>query len=93
MNKSDLIECLSNEMNLPFHLAEFVIDEFFDAISEALIQDEGVQIRGFGSFTIRKYGAYTGRNPKTGEKIDVSPKKLPFFRPGKELRERVMSKK
>lgn len=92
MNKSDLIDCLANEMNLPFRLAEFVVDEFFDAMTEALIQNEGVEIRGFGSFTIRKYGSYTGRNPKTGEKIAVSPKKSPFFKAGKELRERVMDK-
>lgn len=92
MNKSDLIDCLANEMNLPFRLAEFVVDEFFDAMTEALIQNEGVEIRGFGSFTIRKYGSYTGRNPKTGEKIAVSPKKSPFFKVGKELRERVMDK-
>ncbi|NIA08658.1 MAG: integration host factor subunit beta [Nitrospiraceae bacterium] len=89
MNKSDLIECLANEIDLPFRLAEFVVDDFFDAMTNALIQNEGVQIRGFGSFTIREYEPYTGRNPKTGEKIAVSPKKLPFFKVGKELRERV----
>ena len=92
MNKSDLIKCLSNEVNLPFRLAEFVVDEFFDAMTEALIQNEGVEIRGFGSFTIREYDSYTGRNPKTGEKIAVSPKRLPFFKVGKELRERVMDR-
>jgi len=92
VNKSDLIKCLSNEVNLPFRLAEFVVDEFFDAMTEALIQNEGVEIRGFGSFTIREYDSYTGRNPKTGEKIAVSPKRLPFFKVGKELRERVMDR-
>ncbi len=92
MNKSDLIECLASEVGLPFRLAEFVVDEFFDAMTEALIQNEGVEIRGFGSFTIREYGSYTGRNPKTGEKIAVAPKRLPFFKVGKELRERVKGK-
>ena len=92
MNKSQLIEALSQEAGLSRTNAEFVVNEVFEAMSEALVQGEGVEIRGFGSFSIRKYDSYIGRNPRTGEKIEVQPKKLPFFKVGKELRERVKTK-
>lgn len=58
-------------------------------MSDALVEGDSIEIRGFGSFTVKQYGAYTGRNPKSGEKISVAPKKLPFFKVGKDLRERV----
>jgi integration host factor subunit beta len=90
MNKSDLIEVFSEEAKLDSQSAEFVVDEVFNAMTEALVKGDGVEIRGFGSFTVRKYDSYTGRNPKTGKNISVSPKKLPFFKVGKELRERVI---
>ena len=92
MNKSDLIEVLSEDAMLNSQLTEFVVEEIFNAMTEALMQGEGVEIRGFGSFTVRKYDSYIGRNPKTGKNISVSPKKLPFFKVGKELRERVIDK-
>jgi integration host factor subunit beta len=92
MNKSDLIEVLSKEAELNSQSAEFVVDEVFNAMTEALVQGDGVEIRGFGSFKVRKYDSYTGRNPKTGKNISVSPKKLPFFKVGKELREKVIDK-
>jgi len=92
VNKSDLIEVLSEDPVLNSQLAEFVVDEVFNVTTEALIKGDGVEIRGFGSFTVRKYDSYTGRNPKTGKKISVSPKKLPFFKVGKELRERVIDR-
>ena len=92
MNKSDLIEVLSEDPVLNSQLAEFVVDEVFNAMTEALVKGDGVEIRGFGSFTVRKYASYTGRNPKTGKNISVSPKKLPFFKVGKELRERVIDR-
>ncbi|MBW1670388.1 MAG: integration host factor subunit beta [Deltaproteobacteria bacterium] len=92
MNKSDLIEVLSEEAELNSQSAEFVVEEVFSAMAEALVQGEGVEIRGFGSFKVREYDSYTGRNPKTGKNISVSPKKLPFFKVGKELRERVIDK-
>ena len=92
MNKSDLIEVLSEDPVLDSQAAEFVVDEVFNAMTEALVKGDGVEIRGFGSFTVRKYDSYTGRNPKTGKNISVSPKKLPFFKVGKELRERVIGK-
>lgn len=90
MNKSDLIEVLAEEAGLHIRSTEFVVEEVFNAMTEALVQGEGVEIRGFGSFTVRKYDSYTGRNPKTGKNILVSQKKLPFFKVGKELRERVI---
>ncbi|RKX59910.1 MAG: integration host factor subunit beta [Thermodesulfobacteriota bacterium] len=92
MNKSGLIEVLSEDPVLDSQLAEFVVDEVFNAMTEALVKGDGVEIRGFGSFTVRKYASYTGRNPKTGKNISVSPKKLPFFKVGKELRESVIDK-
>jgi integration host factor subunit beta len=92
VNKSDLIEVLAEETGLHIRSTEFVVEEVFNAMTESLVQGEGVEIRGFGSFTVRKYDSYTGRNPKTGKNISVSPKKLPFFKVGKELRERVIDK-
>ena len=62
---------------------------FFNEMADALAKGERVEIRGFCSFFVKEYGAYTGRNPKTGEKVKIAPKKLPFFKPGKELKERV----
>jgi integration host factor subunit beta len=69
--------------------AEYVVDLIFDEMSRALLEGKRIEIRGFGAFSIREYKSYVGRNPKTGEKVSVPPKKLPFFKVGKELRERV----
>ncbi len=92
MNKSQLIEALAQKTGLSRANAEFIVNETFKAMTEALVNGEGVEIRGFGSFSIREYEAYEGRNPKTGERIKVPPKKLPFFKVGKELRDRVKNK-
>lgn len=89
MNKSEVIELLSKAANITKTQADEIVDMVFDAMSQALINGERIEIRGFGSFVIRKYGGYTGRNPKTGAKVQVPSKKLPFFKVGKELRERV----
>ncbi|AJE03352.1 HU family DNA-binding protein [Geobacter pickeringii] len=89
MNKSELIEALAAEKGLTYKKAEEVVNIIFDAMSEAMEQEERIEIRGFGSFVVKDYKAYTGRNPKTGEPIKVKPKKLPFFKVGKELKERV----
>lgn len=89
MNKSDLIEQLAISRDISIKRAEQVVSELFGSMSEALLDGERIEIRGFGSFEIREYGSYTGRNPKTGEPIEVKPKRLPFFKVGKELRERV----
>ena len=89
MKKSDLIEALSQEMGLPVNKAEKVVNIFFNSMADSLAKGDRVEIRGFGSFKIKGYNGYTGRNPKTGELINVKPKKLPFFKCGKDLKERV----
>ena len=89
MNKQELIEALKQEVNLTNNEAVVVVDVFFETIEEALAKGNRVEIRGLCSFYVKSYKAYTGRNPKTGEKVQIKPKKLPFFKCGKELRERV----
>jgi len=93
MNKSELIEALSQKEELTEKLAMDVVNLVFDGFSEELAKGGRIEIRGFGSFVVREYDAYTGRNPKTGKSIKVSPKKLPFFKVGKELKERVDGKR
>lgn len=89
MNKSQLIEALAKTENLALKKAEDVVNAIFGDLEEALIKGERIEIRGFGSFKIKGYEGYKGRNPKTGEIINVVEKKLPFFKVGKELKERV----
>ncbi|MCF8067628.1 MAG: integration host factor subunit beta [Desulfobacterales bacterium] len=89
MNRSDLINAVKNETDLSRRDAEKIVNTFFDSISDALANGERVEIRGFGSFTVKEYKPYVGRNPKTGDQIEVPPKKLPFFKVGKELKEKV----
>ncbi len=91
MNKLDLIATFKNEAQLTKSEAVAVVDLFFNEMSEALAKSDRVEIRGLCSLYVKKYKAYSGRNPKTGEPAKVKPKKLPFFKPGKELRERVDS--
>jgi integration host factor subunit beta len=90
MNKSELIEQLSLKKDISNKKAEEVVNIVFNSLTEAMSAGERVEIRGLGSFVIKDYDAYTGRNPKTGELITVNPKKLPFFKVGKELKERVL---
>jgi integration host factor subunit beta len=89
VTKSDLIEQLSESLKLPKGKAELVVNIMFDSMVAALQRGERIEIRGFGSFEVRSYKAYEGRNPRTGEPVHVKPKRLPFFKVGKELRERV----
>lgn len=89
MTKSELVEALSEERNISLGTASGVISTIFDTITETLANSENVEIRGFGSFKVKHYGSYTGRNPKTGKEIEVKVKKLPFFKVGKELKEAV----
>jgi len=89
MNKSDLIVTLAKEADLPLRKSEEIVNLVFDTMSMALIAGDRIEIRGFGSFMVKEYKGYTGRNPKTGEKITVTEKRLPFFKTGKELREHV----
>jgi integration host factor subunit beta len=89
MNRSDLIKILSKKTGLTVKKAEDVVNTVFNGMADALAKGDRVEIRGFGSFKIKEYEGYTGHNPKTGEIIQVKPKKLPFFKCGKELKERV----
>ncbi|UCD31835.1 MAG: integration host factor subunit beta [Desulfobacterales bacterium] len=89
MKRSGLIHALKEKAGLSRKDAEKVVDTFFGALKETLAKGDRVEIRGFGSFTIKHYKPYLGRNPKTGEKIQVTSKKLPFFKVGKELKESV----
>ncbi len=89
MNKIDLTQKLKDSNHLSKSEAEAVVNQFFNEIADALAQGDRVEIRGLCSFFIKNYRSYTGRNPKTGEKVKIKPKKLPFFKVGKELKERV----
>ena len=89
MTKGALIEEIAEILDLNLKRAEVIVNKIFDAMTEALVQGNRVEIRGFGSFEVRNYEPYTGRNPKTGEEVSVAEKKAPFFKTGKELRERV----
>ena len=89
MNKSGLIEELARRENLTEKKATDVVNLIFKGFTEELKKSGRIEIRGFGSFVVRDYESYTGRNPKTGMNITVSPKRLPFFKVGKELRDKV----
>lgn len=89
MNKSQLIESLANAEDLPLKKAEDIVNTVFSDMEKAIVKGERVEIRGLGSFKVKNYEGYKGRNPKTGEIIEVSPKRLPFFKVGKELKERA----
>jgi integration host factor subunit beta len=93
MNKSGLIETLSKKENLTEKKAIDIVNLIFKGFTDTLKKKGRIEIRGFGSFVVRDYEAYTGRNPKTGKNIKVSPKRLPFFKVGKELKARVDGEK
>lgn len=92
MTKADLINVVAQKANLQNKQAEVVVNLIFDMMADALKKDDRIEIRGFGSFVNRNYGAYQGRNPKTGQIVPVPPKRVPFFKVGKELKEKVDSK-
>ncbi len=89
MNKMDIINKLATDINVNQKIAKIAVDTIIDSIKKAITKDERVEIRGFGSFTLREYRAYRGRNPKSGETVNVEPKKLPYFKVGKELKEMI----
>jgi integration host factor subunit beta len=89
MNKLELIAQLKTEANISRMEASKVVQIFFDDMTETLAAGDRVEIRGLCSFYVKNYKSYTGRNPKTGDKVRIKPKKLPFFKPGKGLKERV----
>jgi integration host factor subunit beta len=90
MNKSELVEQLAIQKDISNKRAEEIVNLVFASMTEALAEGDRIEIRGLGSFVIKEYESYTGRNPKTGDPITVRPKKLPFFKVGKELKERVL---
>lgn len=86
MTKSDMAEKLAEKININKQQAEGIINIFTNSVIEALARGDKVEIRGFGSFRVRHRAAKEGRNPKTGEKVYVPPKKVPFFKTGKDFR-------
>ncbi|MCB9475440.1 MAG: integration host factor subunit beta [Deltaproteobacteria bacterium] len=89
MNKSDLIAKLAKDADISHNKAQATVDIIFDEMFKSLVGNERIEIRGFGSFIIKKYDSYVGRNPKTKESITVPVKRLPYFKVGKELKARV----
>ena len=89
MNKLEIISALKDKADISKTDAARVVQIFFDSMADAMERGERVEIRGLCSFFVKSYKSYTGRNPKTGEKVVIKPKKLPFFKCGKELKERV----
>ena len=92
MTKADLIEMVSEKINITRVKTEMVVETIFDSMKDALKKGERIEIRGFGSFEVRHYDGYQGRNPRTGEVIDVPKKRLPFFKVGKNLKRQVGGK-
>ena len=91
MTKSELVSQLAEKANLTQQLAKVIVDTIFDGMKESLVRGERIEIRGFGSFAVRNYDGYKGRNPKKGELVDVPPKKLRFFKVGKALKQKINS--
>jgi len=90
MTKADLVEMVAESSDLPRKQADEVVQVILESITAALSRGEKVELRGFGSFRIRRRGERNGRNPKTGDKVHVPPKKIPYFKPGKHLREELL---
>ena len=89
MTKAELIDVIAGHTDLTRKSVEAIVNAIFDGMAEAMLAGERIEIRGFGNFTVKEYRSYDGRNPKTGERVEVPPKKMPFFKVGKDLRDRV----
>lgn len=89
MTKADLVNLIAEKGKLQHKQAEVVVNMVFDMMCDSLKKDDRIEIRGFGSFVNRSYGSYKGRNPKTGDTVEVPSKRVPFFKVGKELKEKV----
>jgi integration host factor subunit beta len=89
MNKSQLVEKLAKAEDLTMKTAEDIVNTVFKEMEKSLVQNSRIEIRGLGSFKIKQYDGYNGRNPKTGKIINVESKKLPFFKVGRDLKEKV----
>lgn len=92
MTKSSLVQLIAKKIQSPKNKAEQFVDSVFECMEDSLHQGRRIEIRGFGSFEVRSYKSYKGRNPRTGTVVHVKPKKLPFFKVGKELREKMNTK-
>ena len=93
MTKSDLIAQMAHKLDIPSREASTIVNILIEKMTEVLAEGRKIEIRGFGSFIVKEYEAFEGRNPKSGEKIKVQPKKLPVFKVGKELKDRVKCRK
>lgn len=89
MTKAELVERVAERVNLPKKDTEVIVNTVFKGITDALSRGDKVELRGFGSFRLRNRSSREGRNPKTGDTVSIPAKKIPFFKPGKELRETV----
>ena len=87
MTKAELVDQVARTTQLTKKHAEIIVNTIFDSIVDSLRGGEKIELRGFGSFRIRNRGSRIGRNPKTGDRVEVPPKRIPYFKPGKELRE------
>ncbi len=92
MTKADLVEDVANKADITKKQAKVIVDTFIDSIIEALHNHEKTELRGFGSFRIRHRDARTGRNPRTGEQVEVPEKIVPYFKPGKDIRETLKAR-
>jgi len=91
MTKADLVDLVAGRADVPRKQADEVVQVVFEGIIAALHRDEKVELRGFGSFRVRQRRARIGRNPKTGAQVQVPPKRIPYFKPGKHLREALLN--
>lgn len=89
MTKADLVEEVIRVSSLGKKQAESIVNTIFGSIVEALRRDDKIELRGFGSFRVRRRRSRQGRNPKTGDRVDVPPKRIPYFKPGKELKDLI----
>jgi integration host factor subunit beta len=92
MNKSDLISSLAERREIPLKVSETIVNTIFDSMSDTMIGNGRIEIRGFGSFAIREYDGYSARNPKSGLPVEVKSKRSPFFKAGKDMKELVNGK-
>jgi integration host factor subunit beta len=92
MNKTEMIYAIANELDMSIRQSKSVLNTIFETMTDALVRGESISFRGFGNFVIKQYGPHEGRNPGTGEKVQVKPKKLPYFKVCKDLRLKVDKK-
>ena len=89
MTKADIVNEIAKNTGIEKVTVQKTVEALMETVKDSMVKGNNVYLRGFGSFIVRNYGGYNGRNPKTGKSVDVPPKKLPFFKVGKELKEMV----